>query len=138
MKIKIRKIDNHCEVKYATAGSAGFDLKSRQDLWIRPNEIVKIPCGIHIEIPDGYAGDVRPRSGLSMDGLVVISGTIDSDYRGEINVIMHNVSRSEQRVYIGQRIAQMLIIPFLKCEFDYVFSLSDTDRGSGGFGSTGK
>ena len=122
--------------------AAGYDLKAciQDEIAIWPHSTVKISTGIKLAIPDGYCGLIMPRSGLaSKKGLRPANtpGLIDSDYRGEIIVALHNDSPEVQRVVRGDRIAQLVIIPYMKIHFNPVDSLDETDRGEGGFGSTG-
>lgn len=123
---------------YATGDAAGFDLAAAEEVMVHPGRTVKVRTGLCFEIPKGYEGQVRPRSGLSYKTkLRVIQGTIDSDYRGEVCVIVDNIGEDVKRIGYGERIAQMVISPVLQVQFKEVDSLSDTDRGTGGFGSTG-
>lgn len=143
MKVKIKKLNENAVIpKYATENSAGADLYScvQSDIVIQPNETVFIPTGISLEIPTGYAGFIYARSGLaSRQGLAPANkvGVIDSDYRGEIIVALHNQSSMPQTVTDKMRIAQLVIAPYIQAQFDEVSTLDDTDRGVGGFGSTG-
>ncbi len=125
----------------ATEGSAGFDISANESVLISPHSRVKIKTGLYCEIPDNYEGQIRNRSGLSYrSGVLVIQGTIDSDYRGEICVVMHNLTNDPVFIDKGMRIAQMVIARYEKCEFVKVESriqLENTERGEGGFGSTG-
>jgi len=128
--------------QYATGGSAGADLKAflDEDVTILPLGRVKIPTGLKIEIPYGYEGQVRPRSGLAIrSGVTVLNspGTIDSDYRGDLEVILINLSGENIIIKDGDRIAQLVIAPVCQAEFAETDMLTGTDRGSGGFGSTG-
>ena len=128
---------------YGTDYSAGADLyaKEGESYRIAPHATVLIPLGFSIEIPEGYAGLIFARSGIaSKRGLAPANkvGVIDADYRGECMVALHNHSEHEQTVEGGERVAQLAIVPFLKAEFLEVEELSDTVRGAGGFGSTGK
>jgi dUTP pyrophosphatase len=127
----------------ATAASAGADLVAALEKEIRlaPGERVVVPTGFAIEIPPGFEGQVRPRSGLALrHGLVLPNapGTIDSDYRGEIQVIVQNNGREPVTLGRGDRIAQLVIAPVVRAEFEEVPALPPTPRGSGGFGSTGR
>ena len=144
MEVKIKKVcENATLPKYATEFSAGADLCAcccEGDVEIRAGETVLIHTGLAMEIPVGYAGMIFARSGLaSKRGLAPANkvGVVDSDYRGEVMVALHNHSAIEQSISKGERIAQMVIAPFLKAEFSVVNELSDTVRGEGGFGSTG-
>jgi len=126
----------------ATAGSAAFDLRARLsglELSIGPGEVEVIPTGLRLAIPTGFEGQVRMRSGLSVLGLSLANGvgTIDSDYRGEVGVIVSNIGRGPIRIERGQRIAQLAIRPVPAVRLVEVDSLDETDRGAGGFGSTG-
>lgn len=125
---------------YQTAGSAGCDLVSSAALVIQPGEWVMVPTGLFLEIPEGYEGQVRSRSGLAAkSGVFVLNspGTIDSDYRGEIKVILANSGPNPFPVFIGDRIAQLVISPIIQATFEEAQNLSQTVRGTGGFGSTG-
>lgn len=128
---------------YATSGAAGMDLRANINdiITLKSLERKLIPTGLYIELPEGYEAQIRPRSGLAIrQGLSLLNtpGTIDADYRGEIQVIMVNLSDEEQEIHPGERIAQMIIAPFTKVEWEEASTLSDTERGKGGFGHTGK
>lgn len=143
MKINIKKInDNAIIPTYGSEYAAGADLYAciEEDLTILPGETKLIKTGLAIELPIGYAAFIYARSGLaSKRGLAPANkvGVVDCDYRGEIMVALHNHSNTEQAVSKGERIAQMVIAPYITAEFDVVQELSDTARGAGGFGSTG-
>ena len=144
MRVKIKKINENAIIPtYGTEFSAGADLYALLDapLEIAPHETCLIHTGISLEIPEGYCGLVFARSGLaSKKGLAPANkvGVIDADYRGEVMVALHNHGISMQTIASGERIAQLAIVPFLKAEFVESEELSDTTRGAGGFGSTGK
>lgn len=128
--------------EYKTIHAAGADIKAfiDEEIVIKPFERVIIPTGILMEIPVGYEAQVRPRSGLAANhGITVLNspGTIDSDYRGEIKVILINLGDKDFSISNGDRIAQMVIAPVVQAEFKVDFELSGTLRGQGGFGSTG-
>lgn len=128
---------------YSTPLSAGMDLRAYIDEPITLGSLEKamVPTGLHIELPDGYEAQVRPRSGLAAKhGITVLNspGTIDADYRGEIKVILVNLSKEPFVINRGERIAQMVIARYEKIEWEQVCELSDSERGEGGFGSTGK
>lgn len=128
---------------YSTPLSAGMDLRADIDEPITLGSLEKamVPTGLHIELPDGYEAQVRPRSGLAAKhGITVLNspGTIDADYRGEIRVILVNLSKEPFVINRGERIAQMVIARYEKIEWEQVCELSDSERGEGGFGSTGK
>lgn len=143
MKINIKKLnDNAIIPTYGSEYAAGADLYAciDDDLTILPGETRLIKTGLAIELPIGYAAFIYARSGLaSKRGLAPANkvGVVDCDYRGEIMVALHNHSNTEQVVAKGERIAQMVIAPYITAEFDVVDELSDTVRGAGGFGSTG-
>jgi len=143
MKIKIVNKSTNETPAYATAGAAGFDLRSNEEVTLMPGEIKLVPTGLFMEIPLGYEGQVRPRSGLSLKrGVTVLNtpGTVDADYRGEVGVILINHSDKPQRLEKGERVAQMVIAKHETAEIEVVESveeLESTDRGAGGFGSTG-
>ncbi len=128
--------------EYKTAGAAGADLCALVDapLTISAGKSAIVPTGLFFEIPQGYEVQVRPRSGLAAKNAVTVlntPGTIDSDYRGEIKIILINLSDKDFVVNSGDRIAQMIIAPVIQASFEITDSLSETERGSGGFGSTG-
>ena len=144
-KVRIKKLNENATVPtHATVGSAGADLYAvceRDFIEIPPHETVLIHTGFAFEIPDGYVGLVFARSSLGTErGLAPANkvGVIDSDYRGEVMVSLHNHSNVLAQIENGERIAQMVIVPFLKTEFVLSDELDDTERGAGGFGSTGK
>ena len=144
MKINIKKLcENAIVPTYGSQYSAGADLYAAIDspVSINPGETYLVKTGIAMEIPTGYVGLVFARSGLaSKRGLAPANkvGVIDSDYRGEIMVALHNHSNTMQTIEAGERIAQISIVPFLSAEFDVVDELSETERAGGGFGSTGR
>ena len=142
MKIKIINKSNHALPHYETMASAGMDLRANIEspVVLKPLERAIVPTGIYMELPIGYEAQVRPRSGLAAKkGISVLNapGTIDADYRGEVGVILVNLSSEEFVVENGERIAQMVIAKHERAEWVEVESLSETDRGDGGFGSTG-
>jgi len=129
--------------EYATAGSSGMDVKASlpEPIIIKPLERILIPTGLFIELPLGYEMQIRPRSGLAIkQGLTCLNspGTIDADYRGEIKIILINLSAEEQVIYPGDRIAQMIIQPVDRAVWIPVEILTETERAGGGFGHTGK
>lgn len=128
--------------QYMSAAASGMDLYAAVDktVLLERNEIKLIPAGIHIELPPGYEAQVRPRSGLALKhGLTIVNtpGTIDSDYRGEIGIIMGNLGKESFAIERGMRIAQLVIQPVYRAELIEVESLEETSRGAGGFGHTG-
>ena len=143
MKVNIKRLNENAIIPtYGSEYAAGADLYAciDEDITILPNETKLIKTGLAIEVPEGYGAFIYARSGLaSKRGLAPANkvGVVDSDYRGEVMVALHNHSTIEQVVSKGERIAQMVIAPFLKAEFEVVDELSDTVRGAGGFGSTG-
>ena len=144
VKVKVVKLaDNLVLPKYETIGSAGMDVRANisEPLILGPLERKLIPLGIKIEIPEGYEVQVRPRSGLALKygiGMANSIGTIDSDYRGEIGTILINLSKDEYVVQPQERIGQIILNKVEKIEWEVVESLDETERGSGGFGHTGK
>lgn len=144
MKVYFKKLDPRAKIPtYGTNYSAGADLRALIDnpITIMPNESVLIHTGVAVSIPIGYVGLVYARSGISCKrGLAPSNkvGVIDADYRGEIMVSLHNHSTTEQTIEPYERIAQMVITPFIHCEYAETDNLDDTERGSGGFGSTGR
>lgn len=142
MKIDIINKSPHALPSYQTNGSAGMDLRAHleKDIVLKPLERSIIPTGLFMALPLGYEAQVRPRSGLAAKyGLTVLNspGTIDADYRGEIGVILVNLSDTDFTVKNGERVAQLVISKHTRGEWVSAQNLSDTSRGSGGFGSTG-
>ncbi|WP_144616234.1 dUTP diphosphatase [Bacillus cereus] len=144
LRVKIKRLKDVELPKYAKPGDAGFDLVAAEDTIIWPDETKVVPTGLAFEIPPGYELQVRPRSGMTRDTkLRVVLGTVDSGYRGEVGVLVDNTERplslSMQAHVIekGTRIAQGVIAPVVTAHFEEVDELSDSERGSGGFGSTG-
>ena len=143
MKIRIVSHSRHPLPAYETAWSAGMDLRAcvDADIVLRPLERALVPTGLYVEIPEGYEAQVRPRSGLAIrSGITLLNtpGTIDADYRGEVRVIMVNLSAEEYTIRDGDRIAQMVIAKHEKALWEQVDELGETERGAGGFGHTGK
>jgi len=143
MKIKIINKSKHPLPHYATIASAGFDIRANIDnsITLKPLERTLVPTGLFIELPIGHEAQVRPRSGLAFkNGITVLNspGTIDADYRGEIKVILVNLSQEDFVINDGERIAQVVIAKHEQAEWIEVEQLMDTERGSGGFGHTGK
>ncbi len=142
MKIEIINNSQHELPQYATPQSAGLDLRANleESITLKPLERRLIPTGLHIALPDGYEAQVRPRSGLAYKkGVTVLNatGTIDADYRGDIGVILINMSNEDFVVENGERIAQLVVAKYDQAEWIPVSELSETNRGEGGFGSTG-
>ncbi|MER3319433.1 MAG: dUTP diphosphatase [Allomuricauda sp.] len=142
MKIKIINKSGHKLPHYETLASAGMDLRAdlKSPITLKPLERAIVPTGLYMELPVGYEAQVRPRSGLAAKkGITVLNapGTIDADYRGNVGVILVNLSNEDFIVENGERIAQMVIAKHERAEWEEVEILSETDRGEGGFGSTG-
>lgn len=143
MKVQIINRSSHPLPAYATALSAGMDLRAHlsESITLAPLQRALIPTGIHLALPAGYEAQVRPRSGLALkNGITVLNspGTIDADYRGEVGVILVNLSDTPFTVADGERIAQLVIAQHERIMWEAVEALEETDRGSGGFGHTGK
>jgi dUTP pyrophosphatase len=143
IKVKIINQSPNALPDYATEGSAGMDLRAHlpAPLVLRPMERELVPTGLFIELPLGYEAQVRPRSGLAIKhGITCLNspGTIDSDYRGELKVILINLSQEEQTLHPGDRIAQMVVSPVVQIGWEPVEAISETARNAGGFGHTGK
>jgi dUTP pyrophosphatase len=141
--IRIINRSQHELPAYATAGSSGMDVRAHlsEPIVLNPLERVLIPTGLFAEIPIGYEWQVRPRSGLAVkQGITCLNtpGTIDSDYRGEIKVLLINLSQEPQRIANGDRIAQLVLAKVESAQLMPVVTLSETQRGEGGFGHTGK
>ena len=142
-KIRIINQSDHPLPEYATEESAGFDLRAKlsEEIKLQPMERQLVKTGLFLELPTRYEAQIRPRSGLALKkGITVLNapGTIDSDYRGEIGVILINLSQEEFTIENGDRIAQMVISKYQKVDFVEVDQLENSARGDGGFGSTGK
>lgn len=141
MEVKFKKMCADAQAPtLGTDHSAGADLRAVEDHRISPAETRLVDTGIAVEIPEGYVGLLFPRSGLSMKTTLRMAnsvGVIDSDYRGNVKVGFYNTGSDPVRIEKGDRIAQMVIVPYLKCEWVETDDLSDTARGAGGFGSTG-
>lgn len=143
MQIEIINRSKHPLPKYETELSAGMDLYANieESICLKPMQRALVKTGLFIALPDGYEAQVRPRSGLAYKkGITVLNspGTIDADYRGEVGVILINLSQEDFVIEDGERIAQMVIAPYTKAVWQSVEELSTTERGAGGFGSTGK
>lgn len=143
MQIEIINRSKHPLPKYETELSAGMDLYANieESICLKPMQRALVKTGLFIALPDGYEAQVRPRSGLAYKkGITVLNspGTIDADYRGEVGVILINLSQEDFVIEDGERIAQMVIAPYTKAIWQSVEELSTTERGAGGFGSTGK
>ena len=144
MKLNVKKLDENAIIPtYGTEYSAGADLyvpANQKSIAVNPHKTVLVKLGIAVEIPEGYVGLIFARSGMATKRSLAPAnkvGVIDSDYRGELMVALHNHSDELQCVEAGERIAPLSVVPFLKCEFSEVSELSETVRGEGGFGSTG-
>ena len=143
MKVKVINRSGMELPHYATPLSAGMDLRAamEQSITLAPLERALVPTGLFVELPEGYEMQIRPRSGLAAKfGISVLNspGTIDADYRGEVKVILVNLSNEPFVVNPGERIAQMVVARYEKVEWDEVEVLDETERGAGGFGSTGR
>ncbi|MEK5057682.1 deoxyuridine 5'-triphosphate nucleotidohydrolase [Paenibacillus sp. FSL H7-0326] len=138
--MKVKKLHPDAVIpQYAKPGDSGFDLVAVEDVYMPAGETCKIPIGLAFEIPEGYEMQIRPRSGMTSKTKIRVQlGTIDSGYRGEVSVIADNIAKmASYYVHKGERIAQGVIAPVVKVEFEEVEELSTTERGSGGFGHTG-
>ncbi|MEG1586531.1 MAG: dUTP diphosphatase [Bacteroidales bacterium] len=143
MNVKIVNQSKHALPAYATALSAGMDIRANIDepIVMRPFERVLVPTGLFIQLAEGYEAQIRPRSGLAIKhGISVLNspGTIDADYRGEIRVILINLSNEEFVINDGERICQMVVAPYVQVSWEETDTLDDSERGDGGFGHTGK
>ncbi|WP_343747473.1 dUTP diphosphatase [Fluviicola sp.] len=143
MEIKVINKSTNELPEYATTDSAGLDIRAflEEAVTLKPLERRLIPTGLYLEIPSGYEVQIRPRSGFAFkQGVTVLNspGTIDADYRGEIGVLLINLSAENVLIENGERIAQMVVAPFVQATLKLTDELSETNRGAGGFGSTGK
>lgn len=142
MKVQIVNKSKHSLPQYATSSSAGMDLRANLDnpIVLKPLQRCLVPTGLYIALPEGFEAQIRPRSGLALKkGITLLNtpGTIDADYRGEIGVIVINLSAEDFIIEDGERIAQMVIARYEQAEWQEVEVLEDTERGAGGFGHTG-
>ena len=143
MNVKIVNKSKHALPEYATALSAGMDLRANIDepIVLKPLQRVLVPTGLFIQLPEGYEAQIRPRSGLAFKHGITIPntpGTIDADYRGEIKVILMNMSDTDFVIQDGERVCQMVVAQYTQVKWDSVESLEDSERGAGGFGHTGR
>ena len=143
MKVKVVNSSAFALPEYQTPLSAGLDIRANlsESITLSPLERAMVPTGLFVELPEGYEMQIRPRSGLAAKhGITVLNsqGTIDADNRGEIKVILVNLSNTPFTIEPGERIAQMIVARYVQVEWQAVESLSETERGAGGFGSTGK
>ena len=143
MKIKIKNLSKHALPQYSTPLSAGMDIRANltETVTIAPLERKLIDTGLFLAIPEGFEVQIRPRSGLSIKhGITILNspGTIDADYRGEIKVVLANISNEPFVVNDGDRIAQMVVARYAQASWEAVEELDETERGAGGFGHTGK
>ena len=146
LNIRVTRVDGSSEIPlpaYATVGSAGMDLRAavEDSLVLRPGQTALVPTGLRIELPAGYEAQVRPRSGLAIEravGILNSPGTIDSDYRGEIKVILTNFGGEDFTIRRGDRVAQLVIAQYVRVTWEEVAEIDGTQRGAGGFGHTGK
>ena len=139
--IEVKYLECEYEPEYKTDGASGFDLQSIRGFWIHPRKTVIVPTGLYVELPKGYELQVRARSGFTVKRDIIVKngiGTIDSDFRGEIGVILYNVGKRSVYIEKGERIAQAVIMPVIKAKFKKVKSIKETKRGSKGYGSTGQ
>lgn len=158
MKLKVKRVGDHALPlpKYETDGASGFDLRGLVSwhFWryerhpcgttdgvdyvvLNHGDRISLPCGFAFEVPEGYELQVRPRSGLSSKGIVASLGTVDADYRGEVRVILTNHSGEDFTLHHGDRVAQGVVAPVVRCEVEESETLTETARGGNGFGSTG-
>lgn len=142
MKIQVINKSKHALPEYATGQSAGMDIRANLDepIVLKPLQRCLVPTGLYIALPEGFEAQIRPRSGLAIKkgiGVLNSPGTIDADYRGEIGVIVINLSEESVVLNDGDRICQMVVAPYSSVEWDETSALSSTQRGDGGFGHTG-
>jgi dUTP pyrophosphatase len=144
VRVKLRRVANRGPPldlpRYETPGAAGLDLRADEAFTLAPGERRLVPTGLAVELPHGHEGQVRPRSGLALKhgvGMVNAPGTIDSDYRGEVGVLLVNHGQAPVSFVRGDRIAQLVVAPVVQAELELVDALAESGRGGGGFGSTG-
>lgn len=140
MKIKVKTLENAELPKYQSKGASGFDFHSTEEVIIDRDCTTTVGTGLRMAVPEGYELQVRPRSGLSLDTKLRVAnspGTIDSDYRGEIKIIIHNTGNRAYQINKGDRIAQGVVTPVIQADLEEVDELEETERAEEGFGSTG-
>ncbi|MCJ7682285.1 MAG: dUTP diphosphatase [Candidatus Aminicenantes bacterium] len=138
MKLRVKRIQKDAKLpSYGHPGDAGMDLYAVEDVVLERGNPVPVPTGIQVAIPEGYVGLVWDKSGVSLNGVHRLAGVIDAGYRGEIRVVLINLTEKPYTVLKGKKIAQMLIQPVVTAEIEEANNLDGTDRGEGGFGSTG-
>jgi dUTP pyrophosphatase len=142
VKVKIINKSNNPSPAYATPGAAGMDVRAflQEPVVLKPLQRTLVPTGLYVELPEGYEIQMRPRSGMALKHGITLAntpGTIDADYRGEIGVILINLSDTEFTINPGERICQMVVASYTQIEWEAVEAISDTERGEGGFGHTG-
>jgi dUTP pyrophosphatase len=142
VKVKIINKSNNPSPAYATPGAAGMDVRAflQEPVVLKPLQRTLVPTGLYVELPEGYEIQMRPRSGMALKHGITLAntpGTIDADYRGEIGVILINLSDTEFTINPGERICQMVVASYTQIEWESVEAISDTERGEGGFGHTG-
>ena len=135
--MKFKLLDKDCTPYKHYLTDAGYDLRSREATIVCPGGVVKIGAGVAVDIPDGYVGDISPRSSASLRGLV-IQGKVDPGYTGEVGITVINVGNKAERIGKGERIAQLVVLPCLIEDIEIVDELPESDRGMQGFGSTGR
>lgn len=140
--VKLKYLNNLAkQPQYQTIGSAGMDVYSIKNMIIHHGETALVPTGLAFEIPSDYEIQVRPRSGIALKNSITVlnsPGTIDSDYRGELGIILINLGVNDFYIEVGDRIAQIVLCPVVKMKFEIIDELNSSDRGAGGFGSSGK
>lgn len=138
MLLKVKRVHNDAKLpQYGHPGDAGLDVFSVSDMVLEPQQALPVPTGIKVAIPKGHVGLIWDKSGISLSGIHCLAGVIDSGYRGEVKIVMINLSRKPFVIAKGMKIAQMLVQPVLAMEVVESDDLEETDRGEGGFGSTG-
>jgi len=139
LEMLIKKTSDSAKIpSYAREGDAGLDLHSIEEKSIKPMEIERVKTGIALEIPSGFVGIVKDKSGLALQGIHCLAGVIDSGYRGELEIVAVNHGKNTFQIKKGQKIAQILILPFSSVKVREVENLRETERGKKGFGSTGR
>ena len=139
IEVKIKKLHQDAKVPiYKKTQAAGFDIYSTEEVLLKANSTTKVPTGIALEIPHGFYLRIEDRSGMAAKGIHKIGGIVDSDYRGEVFVVLHNTTDQDYQIEKHDRIAQGILTPISQADFHETSRLSETQRGAGGFGSTGK
>jgi dUTP pyrophosphatase len=139
IQVKIKRLDSQAKIpEHKTQSAAGFDIYASQEIILNPGETTKVSTGIAFEIPEGFYVRIEDRSGMAIKGIHKVAGIVDSDYRGEVSIVLHNSTKEQYKIEKHDRIAQGILSPVMQGNFTEAEELSETARGEGGFNSTGR